>query len=259
APRFFHPDLPEIMRLANVPPCRHPPPRRALAGPDGGFEVRHPPQTNWHTDQSYRRPPPDVTLLLAVTTPPADQGQTLYADCSRALAALPDARREAVSRLTGIHAAGWTRRRREDARAGVPPKPLLPHQVAQCHPLVRHHPATGRPALYFCAGSQMDYADGPIKELEPGPDGAGARLIEELMEHCTSPRFVYTHRWSPGDLVVGDNRCLLHAATWYDADVHAREMWRITVMGNPGEHYAGESKSWIPAEGFGLMEGMDDA
>ncbi|MEM7237713.1 MAG: TauD/TfdA family dioxygenase, partial [Pseudomonadota bacterium] len=134
APRFFHPDLPEIMRLANTPPCRHPPPRRAPAGPDGGFEVRHPHQTNWHTDQSYRRPPPDVTLLLAVTTPPADQGQTLYADCSRALAALPGARREAVSRFTGIHAAGWTGRRREDARAGVPPKPLLPHQVAQCHP-----------------------------------------------------------------------------------------------------------------------------
>lgn len=259
APRFFHPALPEIMLLANTPPCSHPPPPKAPPGPDGGLELRHPHQTNWHTDQSYRRPPPDVTLLLCITAPPPDQGQTLFADCTRAFAALPKARRDMLAGLTGLHAAGWTGRRRADARAGVVPRTLLPHQHPQRHRLVRPHPVTGRPALYLCAGSQMDYVDGPIVELDHGPEGAGADLIEELMEHCTSPRFVYAHRWAPGDLVIGDNRCLLHAATWYDADMHAREMWRITVMGHPGDDYAGEAKSWIPADGHGLMEGMEDA
>ncbi|MBY8975995.1 TauD/TfdA family dioxygenase [Rhodobacteraceae bacterium NNCM2] len=259
APRFFHPEVAEVMRLANTAPTEHLPPPRAPAAPDGGFEVRHPHQTNWHTDQSYRRPPPDVTLLLGVVTPPPDQGQTLYADCTAAFAALPKATQTRLRGLTGIHAAGWIGRRPEDLRAGVPPKPLLPHQRPQRHPLVRNHPVTGAPALYLCQGQQMDHLDGPVAELEPGPDGEGARLVEELLRHITRPEFVYVHRWQAGDLVIGDNRCLLHAATWYDSDRHPREMWRTTVMGNPGAEYAGEAKSWIPAEGHGMMEGMEGA
>jgi alpha-ketoglutarate-dependent taurine dioxygenase len=50
-----------------------------------------------------------------------------------------------------------------------------------------------------------------------------------------------------GDVLVWDNRCLLHAATWFDADHEARVMWRTTVSGNPGAAYAGERKSWIAA------------
>lgn len=259
APRFFHPDVAEVMRLANTPPCSHPPPCRASTLPDGGLDVRHPHQTNWHTDQSYRRPPPDVTLLFGLTTPPADQGQTLYADCTDALAALPAPERARLSGLAGIHAASWIGRRPEDVRAGVVPKALLPHQMPQRQPLVRIHPETGRPALYLCQPEQMDHVDGPIAGLETGPDGEGAQMIEALLRHATQPRFVYAHRWRPGDLVIGDNRCLLHAATWYDADTHAREMWRTTVMGTPGPDYAGEAKSWIPADGHGLMDGMEDA
>ncbi|MEM8842095.1 MAG: TauD/TfdA family dioxygenase [Pseudomonadota bacterium] len=259
AARFFHPDHPQILRLANTPPCDHPPPPRAPVAPDGGLEVRHPHQTNWHTDQSYRRPPPDVTLLFAVTTPPADQGQTLFADCTAALAALPPERRARLGGLTGIHAAGWIGRRPEDVHNGVAPHALLPHQMPQKQPLVRPHPVTGRPALYLCQSRQMDYVDGPIAELEPGPGGAGAALVEELLRHITQPAFVYAHHWRPGDLVIADNRCLLHAATWFDADTHAREMWRTTVMGNPGPAYAGEAKSWIPRDGHSPMQGMEDA
>ena len=91
------------------------------------------------------------------------------------------------------------------------------------------------------------------------PDGEGAKLLRRLLTHVTQPQFVYIHEWAPGDLVIGDNRNLLHAATWYDAQTHNRLMWRTTVMGNPGEEYAGEAKSWIPAEGFAVMQGMEDA
>jgi taurine dioxygenase len=45
-------------------------------------------------------------------------------------------------------------------------------------------------------------------------------------------------------LVIYDNRSMIHAATWYDADVVQRRMWRTTVRGNPGELYAGEAASW---------------
>jgi len=50
-----------------------------------------------------------------------------------------------------------------------------------------------------------------------------------------------------GDLVIYDNRTLIHAATWFDAEQHQRLMWRTTVSGNPGAEYAGEAKSWIVA------------
>jgi taurine dioxygenase len=53
------------------------------------------------------------------------------------------------------------------------------------------------------------------------------------------------HEWTPGDLVVWDNRCTSHAATWFDAAKEARVMWRTTVSGNPGPAYAGEAKSWL--------------
>jgi alpha-ketoglutarate-dependent taurine dioxygenase len=70
-------------------------------------------------------------------------------------------------------------------------------------------------------------------------------MLEMLMAHATREKFVYVHEWSSGDLVIWDNRCLMHAATWFDADNLQRLMWRTTVSGNPGALYRGESKSWL--------------
>ena len=261
AARFFHDEVPEVLVLSNLAPCNHPPPPRPEPPltPEGAFPVQFPQRGNWHTDQSYRRPPPDITLLFGVTNPPPDEGQTLFADCTAALAALgPDVRAK-IEGLQGLHAPSWIGRRPEDVRAGAPPKPLLAHQLPQRQPLVRAHPVTGRPALYICEEAQMDHVDGPIEGLEPGPDGEGARLLRRLLAHATQRQFVYVHEWQTGDLVIGDNRCLLHAATWYDAERHARLMWRTTVRGNPGEEYRGEAKSWIPRNGHAPMHGMEDA
>jgi taurine dioxygenase len=94
----------------------------------------------------------------------------------------------------------------------------------------------------------MDWVDGPIVGMEPGPEGAGGKLLDELMSHLTQREFVYVHEWDKGDLVIWDNRCLVHAATWFDAATQERLMWRTTVHGNPGAFYAGEEKSWIPQE-----------
>lgn len=92
----------------------------------------------------------------------------------------------------------------------------------------------------------MDWIDGPFEGLEPGPDGEGARLLYDLMRHYTQPRCVYVHEWRAGDLIIYDNRCTIHAATWFDADRHERVMWRTTIRGNPGAEYAGEAPSWLP-------------
>ncbi len=261
AARFFHDEVPEVLVLSNMAPCNHPPPPRPdpPLTEDGQFPVQFPQRGNWHTDQSYRRPPPDITLLLGVTNPPQGQGQTLFADCTAALAALAPDVRAKIEGLNGLHAPSWIGRTPEDVRAGVEPKPLLAHQLPQRQPLVRIHPVTGRPCLYICEEKQMDHVDGPIEGLEPGADGEGARLLRQLLAHATQPEFVYVHEWAEGDVVIGDNRCLLHAATWYDAEAHDRLMWRTTVRGNPGAEYAGEGKSWVPQDGHAPMQGMEDA
>ena len=212
------------------------------------IELRFPQQVNWHTDQSYRRPPPDITLLLALELPPPDQGQTLFADCGAAFAALDPSQQELFEGLQGLHAPSWIGRSRAAVENGETPLPL-----------VRRHPVSGEKSLYICEEKQMDFIDGPIVGLETGPSGAGAELLRELLAHATRDEFVYVHEWQAGDLLVADNRNLLHCATWYDADAYTRLMWRTTVMGNPGEEYAGEGKTWIPRDGSELMAGMENA
>ena len=248
-PTMVHPDVPEIFVVSNTPPAeRQPPP---LPDPpltaEGKLPTQYPHRRGWHTDQSYRRPPPDVSLFLAVLPVPQGQGQTLFADAIAAYAALPAATKQRIDPLDGLHVSLNAGRRREAVRAGETPRALAPRETPQRQPIVRTHPETGRKALYLCEHGQMDWLEGPILGLELGPDGDGARLLDELMTHMTRPEFVYAHEWTAGDLVIWDNRCTVHAATWFNAAEQARVMWRTTVSGNPGAAYAGEAKSWLAA------------
>jgi taurine dioxygenase len=272
--RFFHESVNEILILSNAEPCNHlPPPKPSATNAPNtntpntntpntntkGLATRFPDQINWHTDQSYRRPPPDITLLLAIEIPPRDQGQTLFADCTAAFAALDPAQQKMLEGLQGLHAPSWIGRSRAAVERGEKPLDLLPHQLPQRQPLVRRHPLSGEKSLYICEEKQMDFVDGPIVGLETGPDGEGARLLRDLLRHATRDEFVYVHEWEVGDLLIADNRNLLHCATWYDAARYTRLMWRTTVMGNPGSEYAGEDKTWIPRDGSDVMAGMEHA
>jgi taurine dioxygenase len=243
----IHQGTPEIMLVQSVPPTsRKPPP---LPDPpltaDGQIPVQYPHRRGWHTDQSYRRPPPDISLFYAVVPVPKGQGQTMFANGIAAYAALSPAQQARIDGVMGLHVQPGSGRSRDAVRNGEAPKLLAPHERSQAQPLVRIHPVSGKPALYMCEYGQMDWLDGPIVGMEPGPDGAGGRRLDELMAHMTQPQFVYVHEWDPGDLVIWDNRCLVHAATWFDANAHERVMWRTTVHGNPGALYAGERKSWL--------------
>jgi taurine dioxygenase len=245
-----HQGVPEILLVSSTPPTsRKPPP---LPDPpltaDGKLPTQYPHRKGWHTDQSYRRPPPDISLFFAVVPVPQGQGQTLFANGTAAYEALPAALRRQVERLEGLHVRLFTGRSRDAVLRGETPRPLAPHERSQAQPVVRIHPVTGRPSIYLCESSQMDWVDGPFIGMEPGPHGDGAKLLDELMTHLTRPEFIYAHEWSPGDLLVWDNRCLVHSATWFDAATYKRVMWRTTVHGNPGAIYAGERKSWIQRE-----------
>jgi taurine dioxygenase len=236
-----------------MPPAQPDPPLT----PAGGLPVSFPQRRGWHTDQSFRRPPPDISLFYAVLPSPPGQGQTLYADAASAYDALSVDLKSTVEGLQGIHAIPGIGRAEYAVKAGETPKPLLPHQRPQRQPVVRTHPVTGRRSLYLCEAGQMDWIDGPFVGMEPGPEGDGAALLYELMMHMTQPEFTYVHEWSQGDLLIWDNRNLLHCATWYDAQNHQRLMWRTTTRGNPGELYSGEDRSWLPEDDARPMAGLD--
>jgi len=245
-----HTTVPEIFLVSNMAPVNRKPPRRpepALTA-DGRLPVQYPHRKGWHTDQSYRRPPPDISLFYAVTPVARDRGQTLFADGSAAYAALPARLKAKVDGLQGLHCQPGTARSREGALAGRTDIAQAPAARSQPQPVVRTHPVTGKPALYVCEWGQMDWVEGPFVGMQPGPRGDGAALLDELMAHYTKPEFVYVHEWTVGDLVVWDNRCLVHAATWYDNETEQRMMWRTTVRGNPGAIYEGEARSWLPRE-----------
>ena len=245
-----HETVPEIFMVTNMLPGSRPPPARPEPPltADGKLPVQYPHRTGWHTDQSYRRPPPDISLFFAVNPVARERGQTIFASGTLAYEALPPALKARVEALEGLHAQPGSGRGRGDAEACRTPRPFAPHERSQKQPVARVHPVTGKKALYLCERSQMDWFDGPFVGMEPGPHGDGARLLDELMAHYTRPEFIYVHEWTQGDVLVWDNRCLIHTATWYDADREQRMMWRTTVRGNPGAIYAGEEKSWIPRE-----------
>ena len=245
---MVHPHFAEIYVLGNRPPSNRQPPE-APDPPrteDGSLPVQFPHRRGWHTDQSFRRPPPDISLFYAVTAAPKGQGQTLFADGTGAYESLSPRLKERTEGLEGIHVYPFWGRSEEEVRAGVTPRLLALHEQPQRQPVVREHPVTGKRALYLCESGQMDWILGPFAGLERGPDGEGAALLYELMSHYTRRRFTYAHEWEDGDLIVYDNRCLAHCATWFDAERHERLMWRTTVWGNPGPRYAGEARSWIP-------------
>lgn len=245
---MVHEAVPEIFIVSNVPPVNRLPPKRPEPPltADGKLPVQYPHRKGWHTDQSYRRPPPDISLFFAVAPVRRDQGQTIFANGTLAYEALSPEMKRKIGQLEGLHAQPGSGRSREAALAGTKPRAFAAHERSQRQPVVRIHPVTGKPSLYLCESGQMDWIEGPFVGMQPGPEGDGAALVDELMAHYTRPEFIYVHEWDQGDLIVWDNRCLVHAATWFDAETQGRVMWRTTVHGNPGALYAGEKKSWIP-------------
>jgi alpha-ketoglutarate-dependent taurine dioxygenase len=215
--------------------------------------LTYPARYGYHTDQSFRSEPADITLFYCVSPAGDHIAPTAFADGVAAYASLPAHRREELQDVELLHAGALTGRWEPEVRGRV----ALAESsggvdcTADCttafpsrrRRLVRRHPETGVNALYMCDGSQLDYQAGPVVAMEPGPDRAGHQLVAELMAHYTQPAHALEHNWKAGDLVVYDNRSVIHCGTWYDqARYPGRVMWRLTVSGNPGprEDWDGE-------------------
>ena len=127
--KSVHLSVPEVLLVSNMPPVSKAPPKRPdppLAA-DGLIPTQYPHRKGWHTDQSYRRPPPDISLFYAVTPAEKNTGQTLFANGILAYRALPPALKEKVETLVGLHAQPGSGRSREAALAGRTPRAFAPH------------------------------------------------------------------------------------------------------------------------------------
>ena len=104
--------------------------------------------------------------------------------------------------------------------------PLSPEERAKVpaavQPLVRLHSGTGRKVLYLGCHA---------REIVGMGQQEGRKLLTELEEWTTQPRFVYRHSWKPGDYVIWDNRGTMHKVTPYDASLYRRLMHRTEVSG----------------------------
>jgi alpha-ketoglutarate-dependent taurine dioxygenase len=160
---------------------------------------------HWHTDKPYHRAPPMLTMLRAVEVPPYG-GDTEFANATLAYDALPAETGRRIASLRVVFRPAF-----DSSRPAVD------------HPLVRTHPDTGRKALYL--GNHSTH----ILEMS---EADSAALLGELLAHATQPRFVYIHRWRVGDLIMWDNRCLLHRVV-IDAAMtrYRRVMHRSVVRG----------------------------
>ena len=174
----------------------------------------------WHTDKAYLPAPSLMTLLWGEEIPLVG-GDTEFVSTEEAYDTLPAATKRRIEGLRVIQSFKHmldTLGQHDIIRADEIPPPVV-------HPLVRTHPETGRKSLFVA-----NYSSGIV-----GMDEAeGRQLIKELLEHATRDEFIFVQHWKLHDLVLWDNRSLLHRASPnYDMAKDRRILRRCVVRGEP--------------------------
>jgi len=205
--RFALPDCPEIHFISNQDKF-----------PDGRPYI---PGEGWHTDHSNDVRPPKATVLHAVALP-GNGGDTQFANMAAAYDALPETLQRRLRDLSAIHVYQSSHSARQLMALPSAAKERVPNAVL--HPIIRTHPETGRRSIYINPIRIEGIVGLDHKEALP--------LLEELLAHATAPRFQYRHEWRPGDMVIWDNRSLLHKANGdYDMN-ELRYLYRVMLKGS---------------------------
>jgi taurine dioxygenase len=173
----------------------------------------------WHTDDSFQAVPCSLTMLYGVEVP-SSGGDTQFTNMYLAWETLPEAMKRRIEGFKVLHM--YTPSRQRNPVATMPAEFMKKTPPVE-HPLVRTHPETGRKALYMNP-NRMEQVVG----LDRAESDA---LLDELVEHATQPQFQYRHKWRQGDIVVWDNRCLMHKANPDYPAGEQRTMHRIVVEG----------------------------
>ena len=173
----------------------------------------------WHTDMSYIAVPPTFSLLHARQIPD-EGGDTGF--CNQVMAAdqLPDALRRRVRKLTLKHDSTYGSSGILRPGMSAPRSPI--EALGHVHPILRRVPSTGDEALFLGRRTNGYIVGLPLQESE--------ELLNELWGHATQERFCYRHRWRVGQVVLWDNRMLMHSRQPMDEN-KTRFMWRTQTRG----------------------------
>jgi alpha-ketoglutarate-dependent 2,4-dichlorophenoxyacetate dioxygenase len=174
----------------------------------------------WHTDASYMPVPVVLGMLFAVAVPPPSPfgaGETEFADMRAAYDALSEEQKAVIDPLIAEHDIFWSRAQIGFTEFPTGEREKFPPSRQR---LVRRHPGSGRKCLYLSAHASH-IAGWPIAD--------GRLLLHDLTEHATQPRFVYSHHWRQGDLVIWDNRDTMHRGRPHDEN-HPRDLRRATTL-----------------------------
>jgi taurine dioxygenase len=178
------------------------------------------PGEGYHTDHSNDAKPPKATALHAVKLPKSG-GDTQFINMHEAYEALPEKTKKQLDGLKARHVYQSKHSERKLMNLSEEKRKVIAEFVI--HPLVRTHPESGRKALYI----------NPIRieEIVGLDDSEALPLLDELLEHSTQLKFEYRHKWRPGDVVIWDNRCLMHKANGdYPVD-QVRYLYRLMLKG----------------------------
>jgi len=198
----------------------------------------------WHTDSSFKPVPAMASLLSGREVPPAG-GETEFVSMRHAYATLPEETRRRLDGRVVVHSILYSRSTiakglfDPEHERGLPP-------VRQA--LVRVNPVNGRKSIYI--GSHAWYIEGlPYEESR--------RLLDDLLAHTTRSGAEFQHRWTQWDLVMWDNRCVLHRGRPWDAGKHVRVMRRTTIAGQgptAEPPFATRTPAWngVVPEGVGV-------
>jgi alpha-ketoglutarate-dependent taurine dioxygenase len=173
----------------------------------------------FHTDDSYVECPAAATVLHARQLPSSGGGATQFLDMRSAYTLLDSDLRDSLSGLRAAHAYNNL-----DA---FPPRPAATGPLDELaivhHPVVRAHPITGTPALYF----DLDRARG----IEGMADSQGRALLQSLQDHAEARAPRYSHDWRAHDVLVWDNASVQHRASGDFEVGQPRRFWRYMVEG----------------------------
>ena len=175
----------------------------------------------WHTDMSYNPLPPRASLLYALEVPP-DGGNTGFLNMYEAYETLPAELRRAIEGKTCIHDS--SRNSAGELRKGFQTTYDVTKTPGAVHPLVRLNPLSSRKAL-FLGRRPGAYIHGlSVEESE--------KLLDAIWAHTTQEKFVWYQKWRVGDLVMWDNRCVMHRRDAFDESMR-RLMHRAQIVGEP--------------------------
>ena len=183
----------------------------------------------WHSDHQFKVHPANCTILYSLKNP-SQGGFTDFTDMYEAYDTLPTDTKEIISDLRGHHSISKLKNKRvEISGARNDAIDFYKRQELEIpdveHPLVRTHPVTGRKSLYCSPRFTIGLKGNGLDQNDADA------LLDELIAHSIRKQFRYRHKWSNGDVVMWDNRCINHRATGGYQYPDIRHLYRTTVEG----------------------------